>query len=355
MGIETIIEDWPAVKNRWEAWWNCDLFDRVVICISAPRDGVQPASIEEVDPEKKWTDVDFMIRRMREEIRCVWYGGERLPMLNHGLSVGHSLTFGCEPEFATDTAWVAPLARGKQAYPTFDGWQSNPWWDWMQQATEKAARMSRGDYFVLPVWGNHAGDTLAMMLGTEELAIDVAMEPDLVAAAIKQLSDILMEQFNCLWEIVQTPEFGIEGSVELCGCWSPGKAMTFDCDFACMISPDAYERIFLGPLIETMRSVDHRIYHLDGEDAVRHLDALLELPELHAIEWVPGAGREEALQWVPLLQRIQGKGKAVFVFAEPDEVEGLLGELRPEGLCLYVQCASESEGRRLLERVGQLS
>lgn len=355
MPIEAIVEDWPLVKKRWEAWWNGDLLDRVVTCISAPRDGIQSTAVHEVDPETKWTDVDFMIRRMRKEMRDTWYGGERLPLFYHGWSVGHSLMFGCEPRFAPETIWVASPASAKQAYPTFDGWEDHPWWSWMQQATEKATRASRGEYFVMPMWGNHAGDNLALIRGSEQLAMDVALNPDRVAAAVRRFSDILMEQFDHLWEVVQSPDSGIQGSVNYCGCWSPGKTMGFDCDVSCMVSPDAFQRIFLPPLIETMHSVDHRIYHLDGTGALHHLDALLGLPEIHAIQWVPGAGREEIMQWVPLLQRIQEKGKAIQVSVAPHEVEPLLAELRPEGLCLCTRSASESEGRRLLERVAQLS
>ena len=355
MGIETIVEDWPLVKKRWEAWWNCELFDRVVTCISAPRDHVQPAAVEEVDIETQWTDVDCMIRRMRAGIRSTWCGGERLPLFDHRWAVGNSLMFGCKPHFTPRTVWVDPQAVGEDAYPTFDGWQNNPWWGWMQQATEKAARASRGEYFVTPNWGNHAGDLLASIRGTEQLAIDVAVNPDWVATAVKLLSDILMEQFDRLWEVILAPEVRTEGTLNGCACWSPGKTMAFDCDFSCMISPDAFQRLFLGPLIETMHTVDRRIYHLDGANALHHLDTLLDLPELHAIEWVPGVGREEIMQWVPLLRHIQGKGKAIQVSVAPHEVEPLLAELQPEGLCLCTHSASESEGRRLLERVAQLS
>jgi hypothetical protein len=348
--MEASVEDWSIVKKRWEAWWDCDMFDRVVTCISAPRDGVQSTAVQEVDPETKWTDVDFMIRRMREEMRSTWNGGEGLPLFYHGWSVGHSLVFGCKPHFTPETIWVEPVALDEL---TFDEWEDHPWWSWILEATERVTRASQGEYFVMPMWGNHAGDTFALIRGTEQLAMDVAVNPEWLATAVKRTSDILMRQFDRLWELVQAAELGIQGSVNYCGCWSPGRTLGFDCDISCMVSPDAFQRIFLSPLIQTMHSVDHRIYHLDGPCALHHLDALLDLPELHAIQWVPGSGRGEIMQWVPLLQRIQARGKAIQVFVAPHEVQPLLAELQPEGLCLRTWSTSESEGRRLLEQVAQ--
>jgi hypothetical protein len=32
--IENIIEDWATIKKRWEAWWQGELFDRVLLHIT---------------------------------------------------------------------------------------------------------------------------------------------------------------------------------------------------------------------------------------------------------------------------------------------------------------------------------
>ena len=353
--IETIVEDWPLVKKRWEAWWDCDMIDRVVMCITSPRDGMQSTACEEVDAETKWTDVDFMIRCTREKMRGTWYGGEKLPLFYHGWSVGHSLMFGCSPRFEQETIWVDRAPLGENGRPNFDGWEDHPWWSWMVEATTKAVRASRGEYFVMPMWGNHAGDNLALIRGVGQLAIDIAVNSDWVAEAVRLLSGILLRQFDHLWNLVQSPDLALQGSVNYCGCWSPGKTLGFDCDISCMMSPSDFRRIFLPPLAQTMHSVDHRIYHLDGPGALHHLDTLLDLPELHAIQWVPGAGQERIMQWVPLLQRIQDSGKAIQVSVVADEVEPLLAELRPAGLCILTRCGSESEGRKLLQRAARLS
>ncbi|NQT91371.1 MAG: hypothetical protein HQ559_01320 [Lentisphaerae bacterium] len=351
--LERVVEDWDGVKKRWEAWWECELHDRVLMCVTAPRNNVSPPDLPAVNTRSKWTDIDYMVRRTRETSRTTWHGGEKLPTFVHYWSVGHALPFGCEPQFNEDTIWAAPAPVGSDGYPTFDGWREPPWWTWMLEATEKAVLESRGEYFVLPMWGNDAVDNLAVIRGTEQLLMDIAENPGWVTDAVDTLSDIFMEMYRELRQRVDRGRDLIEGSVTGQGCWTAGTAASFDCDTAAMVSPDVFQGIFLPPLVRTMRTVDRRVYHFDGACALQHMDAVLDTPEIHAIQWLPGAGREEIMQWVPVIERIQAKGKAVLVYVTPDEVAPLLREVRPEGLCINTHCPTEDEGRGLLDSLSK--
>ena len=354
MAIDQIVEDWPTIKKRWEAWWQCELYDRVLLQVTAPRQGVAPRPDPEVALETQWTDVNYMIRRTLEGIRTTYYGGEALPMFSHSWSAGHALYFGCKPHFAKDTVWVDPAPVGKDGYPSFEGWRDSPWWRWMRDCTDAAARACKGRYFPRPMWGNHAGDNLALVRGPETLLMDIALNPEWVKWAMKTASDIQIEAFAEVRRLISPEVSGVEGSINYGRAWSPLQTLAFDCDVSCMVSNEAFRELFLPPLVETMHTVDHRIYHLDGPGAIHHLDALLALPELHAIQWVPGAGRRQIMQWVPLIRRIQSKGKGVQVFASPDEVEPLLREVKPEGLLINTRCETEGEARRLVDHVTSL-
>jgi hypothetical protein len=41
--LSAALEDWPLIKQRWQAWWHQEIVDRPVIQITAPRDGAGPA------------------------------------------------------------------------------------------------------------------------------------------------------------------------------------------------------------------------------------------------------------------------------------------------------------------------
>jgi len=118
-----------------------------------------------------------------------------------------------------------------------------------------------------------------------------------------------------------------------------------------MISPRMFERHFLPSVAQQAAWIGRAVYHLDGPGAIPHLDALLRLPELRAIQWVPTPERPRQVDWIPLLQRIQAAGKAVVIACDPDEVHGLLHALDPNHLILTTACPSPQAALELLESV----
>lgn len=353
-------DDWEKVKSRYAHWWKGERCDRALIQVTAPRQGAGPALPWKggaATAEEKWTDIEFAIWSTEQHVERTWYGGEAIPTLLSyqsplGMSGGGALLLGCAPRYADDTVWVDPLepAGRLPALRIDEGFHRR-----VRESMARAARESRGRWFMRESFANQAGDTLALARGTERLLVDIEENPRWVAAAVKRVSDLLLEVNADLWPLASPEVTGMEGYASSAGMWSPVVNACLDCDFSCMISPRHFEELFLPPLVETMRATALAMYHLDGTEAIRHLDALLPLPELHAIQWVPGAGREAVLQWVPLIRRIQSAGKAVQVLARPREVEPLLREVSARGLLITTDCASEEEGRELVRLVGRLS
>ncbi len=97
-----------------------------------------------------------------------------------------------------------------------------------------------------------------------------------------------------------------------------------------------YDEIFLPGIIREIQSLDRSMYHLDGPGARRHLDSLLAIPDLDAVQWVHGTGNEGFARWASTCQRIQAAGKALYFYCQVDEVEQVIDTLDPHGLCVYV-------------------
>jgi hypothetical protein len=357
-------EDWEIVRRRWEAWWAHDLYDRVLVQVTAPRADADPLSGSllpegEVGLKTKWTDFDWMIRRQLESLRSTYFGGEAMPLFNAGWSVGWSLLFGCEPRFREQTVWVDPIAVGGDGYPEFHFSPArsshNPWWQWYLDGMKAAAEASAGRYFVLPEMGNDAGDVLANVRGTEALLVDIALNPMWVKSAVETISDVIVSAYNEIEQIVSPEVCGVDGYVNDQHCWWSGRTRGLNCDVSCMVSPQAFRELFLPPLVDIMGTFERNVYHLDGPGALHHLDTLLDIPELDAIQWVPGAGHEAIMQWVPLIRRIQAGGKSICLFATPEEIGPLLREIRHQGVCISTHCESEAEARELIEYVEGLS
>lgn len=116
-----------------------------------------------------------------------------------------------------------------------------------------------------------------------------------------------------------------------------------------MISEDMYEELFVGEIEKEIEYLDASMYHLDGPDALKHLDRLLKIPSLNGIQWVYGAGNPTASHWIPEIKKIQDAGKCVQIGVMPEELEIMLKELRPEGLMYMIDARSEEEAKDLLK------
>jgi copper homeostasis protein CutC len=95
------------------------------------------------------------------------------------------------------------------------------------------------------------------------------------------------------------------------------------------------------------------MYHLDGAGALSHLDTLLQIPRLRAIQWVPGAGHERVSQWYDVIRRVLAAGKSVEVFARLEEIDELVREVGPRGLLIHTGGVTPDQAAQLLERYPQ--
>jgi hypothetical protein len=104
-----------------------------------------------------------------------------------------------------------------------------------------------------------------------------------------------------------------------------------------------FDEIFLPGIARECRFLDRSIYHLDGPGALRHLDTILDIPELDAVQWVPGAGREIFSKWVPVYQKIQAAGKGILVYCEVSDLELVMQTLKPKALALAISNVPDRE------------
>ena len=130
-----------------------------------------------------------------------------------------------------------------------------------------------------------------------------------------------------------------------------GKLHIPSCDVAAMISTKHFGQFSLPQLRCELRGMDRAIYHVDGRGVAQHLDVILAQPEIQAIQWVQGLGKDwPILQWLPLLRRILTAGKSILVDVPMEELEGFMNQMPREGvfLCLGVK---EGQEAAIIQRV----
>jgi hypothetical protein len=217
-----------------------------------------------------------------------------------------------------------------------------------------AAERSRGRYMVSVPDFQVAIDIVSLLRSPEKLCFDLFENPKAVKAATRFIMDeVYAHTYGEIREIIGRTS-------DLIGDWmglfSQGDHDVVQCDFSALVSARHFEEFCLPDIAAQCDMLDTAIFHLDGPGAVRHLDALLEIQSLDAIQWVPGAGNPSAVEWLPMLQKIQAAGKSVYVTAGPDEVRSILEGLSPKGLMIAVLGAFESleEGERFIQSVGRM-
>ena len=350
-------DDWDETKERFKAWWAHEYFGRCAIAVTAPRKN-PPATREPVrppTPELRWTDLDYISAKSDYENARTFFGGEAFPAWGYGYP-GHTslgVFLGCPITLDWDTGWIDPILtcedldcrslRLDENAPHFQFTLS-----WLRRGAEDAKGKS------IPGVGafGGSGDTLAWLRGTERLLYDVSDRPDEVRQADQYLMEVWIEAYERFHGIVHD---AAEGSTCWFGLWSPGKFYAAQNDFSYNIGPKMFREIFLPTIEKQTRFLDHSVYHVDGVGSFVHVDALLELPRLQALQILPGAGKPSPLHYMPVLRKVQAAGKNLHITIPASEVRTALSGLSARGLFIQTWCDSEDEARALLRNVEKWS
>jgi hypothetical protein len=84
---------------------------------------------------------------------------------------------------------------------------------------------------------------------------------------------------------------------------------------------------------------------------LRHLDHILNISGIQAIQWAQGVGNDLPIgQWLPLIRKIQAAGKGVVVDLQLSELEPFIAAMKPSGLYLCI-AADEKDQPSILKRL----
>ncbi len=340
-------DDWDRVATRYEAWWagRGDIF-----AVTARRSGSPPpVDFSRVDPLEKFFNPKYRIARVEDQIAHTYYGGDAFARAFVNLGPGIVAAYlGSPVRAAQTTVWFDRcLESWDDRALTFD--PDNQWWRRTVGMTEALCRIAGGRFCVSFTDLGGVYDILASLRGTEGLLTDMADVPDAVERAADRVTEVWLRCYDELCRVITRFQ---SGTASWDGTWSPGRMYCPQSDVSAMIGPADFRKHDVPRLRCICAAMDHVVYHLDGPDAVRHLDALMEIPQIDAVQWVQGAGNGPTRDWLPLLTRIQDGGKGVQCHCGPEEIDILLRELRPEGRCIVCAASDEDQARRLEESAG---
>ncbi len=177
-------------------------------------------------------------------------------------------------------------------------------------------------------------DILAMIIPSEEILYAMYDQPEQIKRLIWQIHKAWWQYYDDLSRAIRPYGIGYMDFWLPIPCQSP--TFLLQCDFCSVLNEALFDEFVKPELEASCRRLGGAMFHLDGPEAIRHLDSLLSIDSLKVIQWVPGDWQKEVAEWPELYKKVRDAGKQLFVTGSGtrenfDKIVDHLGSA--EGLC----------------------
>ena len=352
------IDDYDKRLKRHDAFWANEMDGRCCLSVTAPRGGYTVEAIP-ADPAAAldyWTNAERAFKRYVYEMENTYFAGDSLPIANFNLgAAGHAGFFrGAKYEFK-DSLWFFPSIDDiVEAPPVFD--ETSFLYKKSIEMADYFAGECKGDFLISNTDSCGCVDALTHLYGSGNLMMDM-MDPgrkESIHAALQAIQSCWERTTFEMLDILKRNNRGMSciGWLKTCARGNHGQVQ---CDISVMLSKEHFDEFCL-PELETQSGLfDYALYHLDGKEQARHLDSILAVDGIKAIQWTDVTGQPSPLEFIPILKRIQAAGKQLVIRLKPCELEEMLANLSAKGLFLKIVAASKDEADKLVSVADALS
>lgn len=337
-------ENWEESKQKYLNWW-----DGKGLIISMwehlEKEGLPHMDVPPPPPAKNleqyWFDPEWRADNIHYQLSRSSFMADILPVANTHLGPGSlAAVLGSPLEGGEDTIWIkeAPDFNDQIVFN-----ENSPGLKLHLDMVKACKKRAKGYYYVGCPDLIEGLDTMASLKGTEAVLMDMLMQPEVLEKQLQTINDVYFKVFDKIYDIINE-----DGEMAFCyfSIWGPGKVSKLQSDISVMISEEDFRRFALPYLREQCQKINYTLYHLDGVDAIRHLDAVLEIKELNAVQWTPGVGEPQGgdPRWYDLYKKILAAGKSIMpCWVELDELKPLLDNVGAEGLNILMHFKTEKD------------
>lgn len=309
-------ENLEQTKEMFEQWWQCSNTSRPLMNICAKLDApvspylpVPPC----LTPEQNHIDIDVNIPSFRNYASSRAFLCEAIPNFSANIGPGSLATYvGSEPIFAWDTVWYSKCIDDIASYPSIMYDSNNKWWKRHLEILKEAKRLSNDEFYVCIPDIVENIDIIAAMRGPEETCLDLMDEPQHIKRLIESVDNTYFKYYDTLYEELKIGSSIMYTAFQIIG---EGKTAKVQCDFSALIGPEQFKEFIVPSLTKQCSQLNHSVYHLDGKDCIKHVDALMSIEPLQALQWTAGAGQPDGgnERWYPIYDKVKDAGKAMHV------------------------------------------
>ncbi len=338
--------DFEAAQNQWELFWQ-HKSPRPMIRGQILKPGKEPVK---KPPYASGHDGNFqpVIDQLLKWADAYEFVGEAIPFFYLEFAADHfSSLLGVELEFHEGQQGGWPVHCMEDIDDADIRFRPEcKWWERTVEFAQALKKDLDGKILIASPTLVANLDALAAMRGPQNLIFDLMDKPDSVKRALDQITAAHKEVLDAFAELF---EFDKWGSINRHGLYTKGAINVAQCDISAMLSPDMFEE-FAFPYIETEFSrYSGGEYHLDGPEAIKHLEMLCQLKRLDVVQWIAGSGEAAEKDWTWLYEKIDRLGKGQWRGGSIDQVRKMIQEYDSRQLVLNVENASRSEIEDLID------
>lgn len=338
--------NWEETKEKFRNYWAHKNTGRPLMCVIARRPEIEqysdgtpvdggylgqicqgkyynmPDELMWKDMEDKYQDPQRIVDRYRFFCDTHAFLGESFPNLNVDFGPGSLAAYlGSEIGFKEDTVWFNKCLDGWDGVPKLAFDPENKWFKKHINLVKSCRQLAGNDFYVdMPDLMENI-DVLASLRGAQETLFDLLDEPEKIGERIQEVTDVYYQYYDRFYDAIKDDEGG--NAYTVFQIWGPGRTVKLQCDFSAMMSPDDFRTYIQPSLKKQSENVDHVLYHLDGPQAIKHMDALMEIDGIDALQWTSGdAGPDGTLpDWDVIYDKAIAAGKSIWVKVYSGEFE----------------------------------
>ena len=355
-------KNWEETKKNFTAWWNNSSRSRPLMKIVTRREEPRE-ELEEVESpdsaQKKHVGLNYNLAEIRNYCRTHNFKADAYPSLDLNIGPGSMAVYlGSKPVFSEDTVWYEEIIENDwEEIGELEYDPDNYWWQFHLNLIKEAHQKANGEFFVNIPDIIENFDILASLRGTQSLCFDLIDQPEKLKNYLQQLDKLYFKYYNQIYNVVKDENGG--SSFTAFNIWGPGKTAKLQSDFSALISPDQF-REFVKPSLENQcQKLDNTVFHLDGPECIIHLDALMEISGLNALQWTPGAANPGGgnSRWYEIYDKVKEADKALHISIYDGEfadwmkrADNLVDRYGRDGLYLLFPEMSEKQGKELIKK-----
>jgi len=347
-GFETALK-------RVEAWYACEIIDRPLVRFYRKDSYFDRIDNEiakrDISTRRSWIfDPEAQVEFFEQSLAGITFLGESFPTFTAYLGPqAYAAFYGSELDYNGSGSWAKPIIESFDDLETIQLDRDNEYFQALEKMTKLALERGRGKFLTGQPPLSPGLDCMAAWRGVKQLCVDMAKNPQEVGRMGQLSISDFAEIFDHFDSIIRQSQ-GL--SVNWMGLPTTSRVHIPTYEFAALISPEMFIQFGLPLIREEVQGIAHNIFLVDGKEIKKHLDAVLSMPEIDALQWVQGMGNDAPImQWIPFLKKMQRIRMPVVVSLEVEELDRFIETMDPQGLFLWIDSQDEQEELNILRKL----